>query len=354
VDVPWLAEEPVTGTVSADSSTQVTITYTAFPTMSLGVYTATLFVQSNDPVNRRIGIPVTMTVVAAPTCSFLSSSPDDLGQTTYFTSTTDGTPPITYAWDFGDGAFGAGETTTHTYSLPGLYTIVLTATNEYGQDVCTGTVEVHGVVAGFTSNSPVMLGQPVVFTNTTVAYPEVVGWFWTFGDGGISEQENPTHTYGVAGTYTVTLFAATVRGRPGAAMPQNVYDFYVGTVQVLGYGLALSPVSASQSGRPGELVTYTLTVTNTSNTADTFTVTVSGNTWPTSAPATVGPVAAGASATFQVVVTIPTGVTGADTDTATVTVTSQTDNSKTAQATLTTRRVIYRFYLPLVTRNYRP
>jgi subtilisin family serine protease len=120
------------------------------------------------------------------------------------------------------------------------------------------------------------------------------------------------------------------------------------------FGLNLAPPSASQSGRPGEVVTYTLMVTNTGNITDTFNVAVSGNAWTTNAPATVGPVAAGASATFQVTVTIPTGVTGADSDTATVTVTSRGDNSKTAQATLTTRRVLYRLFLPVVMRNYGP
>ncbi|MGC9084415.1 MAG: DUF7507 domain-containing protein, partial [Anaerolineae bacterium] len=120
------------------------------------------------------------------------------------------------------------------------------------------------------------------------------------------------------------------------------------------YGLSLTPASASQSGRPGEVVTYTLTVTNTGNITDTFDVALSGNAWPTGAPTTVGPIAAGASATFQVTVTIPTGVTGANTDTATVTVTSQGDNTKQAQATLTTSRVLYRLFLPLVTRNFRP
>ncbi|MDW8069660.1 MAG: S8 family serine peptidase, partial [Anaerolineae bacterium] len=336
-DVPWLDEDPSTGALGADSHLEATITFTAFPTMSLGVYTATLLFHSNDPMNFRISVPVTMTVVDKPTCSFVSSSPDNLGQTTFFTSTTEGTPPISYAWAFGDGAQGTGDTVTHTYSLPGRHTAVLTATNEYGQDVCTGTVEVHGVIAGFTSNSPVMLGQPVVFTNTTVAYPEVARWFWTFGDGTTSELKDPVHTYAARGTYTVTLFASTVRGRLHQVLPQSVYDFYVDTVRVLGYGLTLAPASASGSGRPGERVTYTLSIVNTGDVTDTFSVAVSGNAWTTTAPATVGPVAPGASATFQVVVTVPSGALAGESDIATVTVTSQGDDRQSAHSTLVTR-----------------
>jgi len=120
------------------------------------------------------------------------------------------------------------------------------------------------------------------------------------------------------------------------------------------YGLALAPATAAQSGKPGEVVTYTLTITNTGNITDTFTVTVSGNAWTTVAPATVGPLAAGENTSFQVTVTIPTGLAGADTDTATVTVTSQGDNTKSAQAVLTTTRIPYRLFLPLVMKNYRP
>jgi PKD repeat protein len=35
----------------------------------------------------------------------------------------------------------------------------------------------------------------------------VVGWSWTFGDGGTSPEQNPSHTFAAAGTYTVTLTA---------------------------------------------------------------------------------------------------------------------------------------------------
>jgi len=36
---------------------------------------------------------------------------------------------------------------------------------------------------------------------------EITGYFWDFGDGNTSTDENPTHTYGGAGSYTVTLTA---------------------------------------------------------------------------------------------------------------------------------------------------
>jgi subtilisin family serine protease len=62
-DVDWLSQDPEMGTVPADDSFDVEITFTAFPTMPLGIYTATLSIVTNDPVNNRINIPVTMYVV---------------------------------------------------------------------------------------------------------------------------------------------------------------------------------------------------------------------------------------------------------------------------------------------------
>lgn len=47
------------------------------------------------------------------------------------------------------------------------------------------------------------------FTGTS---PEAVAWLWNFGDGNISTEQNPTHTYTVAGTYAVSLIAINARG----------------------------------------------------------------------------------------------------------------------------------------------
>jgi hypothetical protein len=64
--IPWLSLDPITGTVSADSSFMVDVTFTALPTMAPGVYTDTLTVNNDDAVNDEISVPVTLTVVVRP------------------------------------------------------------------------------------------------------------------------------------------------------------------------------------------------------------------------------------------------------------------------------------------------
>ncbi len=61
----------------------------------------------------------------------------------------------------------------------------------------------------FSPASPV-IAQTVSFTDTSTNTP--TSWSWTFGDGGTSISRYPTHAYGSAGTFDVTLTATNAGG----------------------------------------------------------------------------------------------------------------------------------------------
>jgi PKD repeat protein len=70
-------------------------------------------------------------------------------------------------------------------------------------------------VASFTF---VASGRIVDFTDTsTDSDGTVTEWDWVFGDGYKSTLQNPSHTYGADGTYTVTLRVTDNQGRVSAA-----------------------------------------------------------------------------------------------------------------------------------------
>jgi hypothetical protein len=102
-------------------------------------------------------------------------------------------------------------------------------------------------------------------------------------------------------------------------------------------GLELAP---EQSGvaAPGQAVTYTLTITNAGNAADTFALDVFTDTqgWvETIEPATIS-LDAGAHATVEVIVSVPAGTAGGLSSPAIVRATSQTDPTVVASVALNT------------------
>lgn len=58
-------------------------------------------------------------------------------------------------------------------------------------------------------NTPAV-DQVITFTDESLYNP--TEWLWNFGDGGVSTEQNPTHAYTKAGTYTVILLVRSVGG----------------------------------------------------------------------------------------------------------------------------------------------
>jgi PKD repeat protein len=61
----------------------------------------------------------------------------------------------------------------------------------------------------WTPSQPIV-GQTVQFSDASSN--DATSWAWDFGDGELSEEQNPSHQYSAAGTYTVTLEASNDQG----------------------------------------------------------------------------------------------------------------------------------------------
>jgi hypothetical protein len=121
------------------------------------------------------------------------------------------------------------------------------------------------------------------------------------------------------------------------------------TVLAFTRGLILAPASSAKVGASSQTIFYTLTITNTGSASDIFTIAVSGNTLTTTAPTTLGPLAAGASTQFIVSVRAPDVLLREVVDVATITATSQGDATKQATATIRTTVPIWGF-LPVISK----
>ena len=122
-------------------------------------------------------------------------------------------------WNFGDGNTSTATNPSHTYDAEGTYSVSLIVTDIDGvQDSVVKNVTITNGSsnqvpnAGFTSS---ISGLNADFADTsTDSDGTIVSRFWSFGDGGSSTSQNPSHTYSSSGLYTVNL---TVTDNNGAS-----------------------------------------------------------------------------------------------------------------------------------------
>ena len=141
-----------------------------------------------------------------------------------FKDTSLGSTPMSWQWDFGDGATSTDQNPSHMYLQRGTYTITLTVKNAYGTStaikkdyITIGMAPKAAFVANPTSGSvPLSVG----FTDQSSG--QVTSWNWNFGDGTGSTEQNPVHTYWTAGTYNVILTVSNEYGSSDVARNQYI------------------------------------------------------------------------------------------------------------------------------------
>jgi PKD repeat protein len=161
-------------------------------------------------------ISVTTSVPPPPVAAFVGSPTSGLVPLTVnFTDQSTGSP-TSWSWTFGDGGTSTAQNPSHQYTSAGTYTVSLTATNAYGEDTETKTnyITVSNPpppVAAF-SGTPTSGDAPLTVNFTDESTNNPTGWSWTFGDGGTSTAQNPSHEYTDPGYYTVALTVSNAYG----------------------------------------------------------------------------------------------------------------------------------------------
>jgi PKD repeat protein len=167
-----------------------------------GTYSATLTV--TDARGAQATAQQQVTVNAPPVAAFASSC--NLQTCSFTDQSTDLEGPIAaWSWSFGDGGTDNTQNPSHTYAAGGNYTVSLTVTDGAGAQATT-----QHVVA---VNSPptaafafTCTALACTFTDqSTDAQGPIAARAWNFGDGATATTQNPSHTYAIGGSYTVTL-----------------------------------------------------------------------------------------------------------------------------------------------------
>ena len=174
-----------------------------------GIYNIDL--QATNPL-ASVSRQAAITVVPHPAAQFVVDDDNPgIDQAINFINQSGGQPPLTYAWDFGDGTTADSLNPSHQYTTPGLYQVHLTVQNGFGQSDAFWTVRVGDApIADLMLDGSAAVGIPVqgqAFGDETIT-----AYRWDMGDGRVYEGEQISHTYNRSGDFYVVLRASNEYG----------------------------------------------------------------------------------------------------------------------------------------------
>ncbi|MEX2484685.1 MAG: PKD domain-containing protein [Brumimicrobium sp.] len=123
-----------------------------------------------------------------------------------------------WEWSFGDGNNSNQQNPTHQYGAENVYSTTLIVTTNYG---CVDTFSTDAVVwplpeVDFTPTDVCLEFDTQFQDESTISNQYTnnsnVNWEWDFGDGGTSNQQNPSYAYQADGIFTANLTVTSANG----------------------------------------------------------------------------------------------------------------------------------------------
>ena len=375
VNLPPTGTHQITVTVTIPPGAQpggsdtVTVTATSqlSPTISDSSVLTTTALRPEPAWDKQVyvnGVPATtspITVVASDTIQIVDRVWVTYTPNVTFTlveTWTNSLEPPTVISDVGGVVMGAHVLTWTAVNVAPNAWHVITKTFEvtdtgWAYDYVTETLDVEGAAlefqvltfahgcepvteVDFDPTSPLTTGETITFTATSTPSYATQPVTFTWDISGDLYTVNPVHhTFWVSGTYPVIVTATN----PCSSLPiTRGYDITVtGSTVTPTYGVTLTVTPPdSKPGDPGEMVIYTLQVTNTGNGADSFDLSWADNAWATDVTPDWVNLPPSGTAPITVTVTVTDVAKCGDFDTVVVTATSRSTSTVTASSMLTT------------------
>jgi PKD repeat protein len=209
-----------------------------------GTYTVTLTVVNDGGKFASVTQTISVAASALPTAAFVfSPNSPVIGQAVQFNASSSLAAPgrslVSYVWNWGDGATGAGQLTSHTYTMAGQFNLTLTVTDDAGQSATAP----QSVTVGLGNPSAVLtvtkIGGFAVQADgsqsTASGSSSIVIYRFIWGDGSadtVGQASSANHTYAapmapaLSETFTVTLRVTdnAVPARSGLSQPVVVTE----------------------------------------------------------------------------------------------------------------------------------
>ena len=200
-----------------NTGTGVTVAHTY---QAAGTYTAQLIVTDDSAASDTFTVAINVNASnVAPTATFTATPPTGQAPLSVFFDGTGSTDPdgqiLSYAWNFGDGNIGTGDTTSNVFTTPGTYNVELIVTDDSAaSDTFVVAVVVspadtnQAPIATFTATPPTGQAPLSVFfdgTGSTDPDGQILSYAWNFGDGNIGTGDTTSNVFTTPGTYNVEL-----------------------------------------------------------------------------------------------------------------------------------------------------